>query len=481
MSWKILFYSSDSQRKFYFDGGEFHLIGLQAGSSNYFNIIAHYKFHHYRVQIKQEQYIPILKKYYKMKVLFLAITGSLLTTFCFAQNVYQIRADSVRIYNTCDTAELILENRTQDTLGFLYNKGKGRTEFRKIQLALIGNEAIAIPGQDTLELKAIFDKFQYPRVTQTDGRAIRITDMNTITRSGWYYLPSTSRHAPIRSVSIFRKNVYFYASRERDSVNLTDMIVGSGVAWFGNGQNPQYVTPVHFVFNPSQGSFDSSLWKTNLVSLQAVTDEGNITTSDIYSKAIQVTANREVSRRFGVGGPNTNNVPYLLNRIKEEHPRDFPTSIGNIEWVLSGFTFDTYKNTGNDSDENKYGLLAIRGGIYDRHAATVGQLYNFGARAGTSTKPVAQFTQGSLLATPLNGAWEFDGSALYFTIGGMRREVQLASTSSQSASLAVESTGIQSTETVDNNSTDTTISILLKQIEELKERVSQLEGQVAEN
>jgi hypothetical protein len=66
-----------------------------------------------------------------------------------AQQVYQIRADSVRIYNVCDTAELIIENRTKDTLGFLFNKGKGRTEFRRLKLKAVGNNAISIVGQDT--------------------------------------------------------------------------------------------------------------------------------------------------------------------------------------------------------------------------------------------------------------------------------------------------------------------------------------------
>lgn len=87
-----------------------------------------------------------------MKVLLLAVTGLLLTSFCFAQNTYQIRADSVRIYNTCDTAELILENRTRDTIGFLFNKGNGRTEFKRLHLVKVGASQLAIQGQDTLDL-----------------------------------------------------------------------------------------------------------------------------------------------------------------------------------------------------------------------------------------------------------------------------------------------------------------------------------------
>ncbi|MBO9730125.1 MAG: hypothetical protein J7623_15915 [Chitinophaga sp.] len=71
-----------------------------------------------------------------------------------AQNVYQIKADSVRIYNSCDTAELILENRTQNVSGFLFNKANGRTEFRRLQLKAVNN-ALAIVGQDTLALSPL--------------------------------------------------------------------------------------------------------------------------------------------------------------------------------------------------------------------------------------------------------------------------------------------------------------------------------------
>jgi|GEM_PF-2507107 len=89
-----------------------------------------------------------------MKALLCAIALLCLTHPIFAQHVYSIRADTVRIYNDCDTAELVLENRTKDTLGFLYNKGNGRTEFRKLKLISVNNNAaIAIEGQDTLPLQ----------------------------------------------------------------------------------------------------------------------------------------------------------------------------------------------------------------------------------------------------------------------------------------------------------------------------------------
>ncbi|HEY1201247.1 MAG TPA: hypothetical protein VGE79_09715, partial [Niastella sp.] len=90
-----------------------------------------------------------------MKALLCAVAFVFLANYCFGQKVpqiYQIRADTVRIYNTCDTAEFVLENRTKDTLGFLYNKGKGRTEFRRLSLEKIGASQLAIKGQDTIDL-----------------------------------------------------------------------------------------------------------------------------------------------------------------------------------------------------------------------------------------------------------------------------------------------------------------------------------------
>lgn len=90
-----------------------------------------------------------------MKCLFSAFLLIFFVSYSFAQNVYQIKADSVRIYNTCDTAELILENRTQNVSGFLFNKGKGRTEFQRLRLKLVNGNALAIEGQDTLLLSSL--------------------------------------------------------------------------------------------------------------------------------------------------------------------------------------------------------------------------------------------------------------------------------------------------------------------------------------
>ena len=71
-----------------------------------------------------------------------------------AQYVYTIKADSVKITNSCDTAELIIENHTQTVPGFLFNKGRGRTEFRKILQNLSDNTFLI--GGDSLKLSNVW-------------------------------------------------------------------------------------------------------------------------------------------------------------------------------------------------------------------------------------------------------------------------------------------------------------------------------------
>jgi hypothetical protein len=72
------------------------------------------------------------------------------STWLSAQFVYKIKADSVKITNDSCDAELILENSTKGTKGFLYNYGNGRTHFQKGLIKL--SDSTYIIGADTLNL-----------------------------------------------------------------------------------------------------------------------------------------------------------------------------------------------------------------------------------------------------------------------------------------------------------------------------------------
>ncbi|MBS1563276.1 MAG: hypothetical protein JST39_02755, partial [Bacteroidetes bacterium] len=91
----------------------------------------------------------------------LTILSILASGTLHAQYVYTINADSVKITNHCDTAELIIENHTQNIPGFLFNKGRGRTEFRRAfqkvsdTLYVFGSDSLRLPPGITLPNKRI--------------------------------------------------------------------------------------------------------------------------------------------------------------------------------------------------------------------------------------------------------------------------------------------------------------------------------------
>lgn len=87
------------------------------------------------------------------KRVILLLTSCLIGQAAFSQYTHRIKADSVLLTNDTTANELILENESRYTKGFLYNRGKGRTEFRRgvIQLNdsifLVGNDSIRIPSR----------------------------------------------------------------------------------------------------------------------------------------------------------------------------------------------------------------------------------------------------------------------------------------------------------------------------------------------
>jgi len=105
--------------------------------------------------------------------------------------IYQIRADSVRIFSNCDTAELILENRSRSLLnGVLSNKGNGVTEFKKVMLKL--NDSLYTIGGDTLNA-ATFGKNIYNSNGVISGdRTIDGNSRNIKFRNSNSYLISNS-------------------------------------------------------------------------------------------------------------------------------------------------------------------------------------------------------------------------------------------------------------------------------------------------
>ncbi|XVJ64615.1 MAG: hypothetical protein HEQ40_12315 [Lacibacter sp.] len=98
-----------------------------------------------------------------------------------AQFVYKIKADSILLTKDTCAAELILENRTKDTLGFLYNKGNGRTEFRRGAIKL--TDSTYIFGNDIINFKTVFNSIgtTSPNIYNSNGT---LTNNRTVTLGG---------------------------------------------------------------------------------------------------------------------------------------------------------------------------------------------------------------------------------------------------------------------------------------------------------
>ena len=115
-----------------------------------------------------------------MKKIIFLLSLAFCSSFCYSQYVYTIKADSVKLTNDSCNTELIIENFTRNVCGFLFNKGNGRTEFRKILVPLSTNKYLV--GCDTLNLSGISSN-----ITAKDG-LLRSGDSlylgNTISGSG---------------------------------------------------------------------------------------------------------------------------------------------------------------------------------------------------------------------------------------------------------------------------------------------------------
>ncbi len=106
------------------------------------------------------------------KTTFLLITVlSAGCTLLAQKKTYQLMADSVRIFSSCDTAELILENRTRTIPnGVLTNKGNGVTEFRKVLVRL--EDSLYTIGGDTLNMATAARNIYNSNGRLTDNRVV---------------------------------------------------------------------------------------------------------------------------------------------------------------------------------------------------------------------------------------------------------------------------------------------------------------------
>jgi len=411
----------------------------------------------------------------------------LLLTFLFclarplcAQFVYVIKADSVKITNQCDTAELILENHTKDIPGFLFNKGKGRTEFRRGLIK--GSDSIYLIGSDTLKTVPPYLAWLTP------GNAAINAYTNFL---------GTRDSASL----VFRTN---YSERMRLTGTTGNLLLGTatdngqklqvnGDEWINGklnlansdntGKSAVYKGSDVFMssyngnntFPPSINSYDNSVYIGR--------GSGNFTNNSIgFNSGIgyQVLQNFTTgynNAAYGIwslqalttGVNNTAGSPYALQHLTTGIEN---TALGTAALTLlttggQNTALGTYAGSGatgslnvfvgfkagyDETGSNKlyianssthtpliYGdfstnLLTINGGAFITGKTYLGgntspaALLHLSAGTATAGTAPAKLTAGTVLTTPEDGAIEYDGTDFYFTQATTRYKLSKALT-----------------------------------------------------
>lgn len=111
------------------------------------------------------------------------------------QTYVRVSGDSVRVVN----GELIIGNDTKDVNGALINLGQGVTAFQRLQLAILGDSAIAIVGQDTTK---------WSQNNSAQGKYCVLSNSIPITPYNFYY--PTAFYTPLDSGQLYRVNALMY-------------------------------------------------------------------------------------------------------------------------------------------------------------------------------------------------------------------------------------------------------------------------------
>lgn len=198
------------------------------------------------------------------KILLLLTISTLGVLSGFSQSTLPFRGDTIRIYKQGGSAELVIENKTKDTTGFLYNKGGGRTEFRRVKKI---NDTTIVFGADTLTVgsgsgpatvttKNPITKAGDSVAINIDATALAVKGNKLITK-----VPVLKRHDEIRGI----------ATSDLDTGFIYRLKVGSQLGEFIYDPNDA-TTPDDSVMNFRTG--DGKLLKRRTNGLVYVRDFG---------------------------------------------------------------------------------------------------------------------------------------------------------------------------------------------------------------
>jgi hypothetical protein len=371
-----------------------------------------------------------------------------LATQAQAQYVYTIKADSVKITN-CDSAELILENHTQNVPGFLFNTGNGRTVFKRVLQKI--NDSVFLVGPDTLDIPVKLVAANGLNISndtvQLGGNMLNTAAITTSNNRIWFKTPFRAAEDTGRTGQIF--------FGDSDYIQL----------WTNPppyNQDGQYNAAV--VISKTKENNNENVDLLALTTSDAPGKNGwrfydYTNTSGLVCPRLETYSNAgstDYAFEHDILGKSTSNPMYMLNF------QDYDSS--NVASKYSPTTADYFAIANNYSmgfyvDNNfdvgigkkpTFGVrLDVAGSANISNVLSLGQL-GVGTptptallqiAAGTSSAGTAplKLTAGSLLTTPENGAVEYDGTSYYVTESSTRYKLVKALTGQLTTNFSVDS------------------------------------------
>ncbi|WP_243751764.1 hypothetical protein [Niastella caeni] len=375
-----------------------------------------------------------------------------------AQHVYTIKADSVKITNNCDTAELIIENHTQNVPGFLFNKGKGRTEFRKGLVKL--NDSLYRIGADTLKIpkppvitasngvSMVGNSVQLGQATSgqsfahfTSDRLIPMAGYNLHFGTGTILISNSFTGSS--SGAMLHLSTSFNTTGSATGLLIDATNRGSGlglpldVRLHGNsafriralGQRPifdfydetQQSAYLHIMSgNITPGSGDNT-YSGGIITLKGTYRQsaGSGMVSGIYDGSSYA--------------PTGGTISYCSHRIQPSINTTIPAT-GIVRGIYYGLAFGgsgSIPNNSNIAFENYNGNVLLNNQVGNAAGRTAIHINGYdptawlhlGAGINTANGAPLKFTSGMVLDVPENGAVEYDGTNLYLTTNSVRYQL----------------------------------------------------------
>jgi hypothetical protein len=164
---------------------------------------------------------------------------TLVSVTLHAQYVYTIKADSVKLTNSCDSTELILLNHTQGVHGFLYNPGTGRTYFQRGAIQL--SSGVYVIGGDTIRTSGGI--MTVPDVQTLEADTTSATNVVFVTdslRGGLFSYQSTP--------SLPDSGIVFPATGRGSGywIRIGGNDFGANIEWYGTKPNNSSLADANF-------------------------------------------------------------------------------------------------------------------------------------------------------------------------------------------------------------------------------------------